>query len=81
MRAPYYAYHTDRDTPARVSAAKFEDTILIIQEIIYILENNSILKRKFYGLPHLNSDKYKINNDTDIIGEFNFKLDAEQLNH
>ena len=60
MRAPFDAYHTDADTPAGVSSKKFEDTILVIQEIIYILEKNSILKRKFAGLPRLSSKKYNL---------------------
>jgi aminopeptidase-like protein len=60
MRAPFDAYHTDADTPAGVSSKKFEDTILVIQEIIYILEKNSILKRKFAGLPCLSSKKYNL---------------------
>tara|TARA_B100000029_G_scaffold484866_1_gene537544 strand:- start:2869 stop:4281 length:1413 start_codon:yes stop_codon:yes gene_type:complete len=57
MRAPHETYHTDEDTPGGVSSAKFENTILVLQEIIYILEKNSILKRKFFGLPRLSSKK------------------------
>ena len=60
MRAPHETYHTDEDTPGGVSSAKFENTILVLQEIIYILEKNSILKRKFFGLPRLSSKKYNL---------------------
>ena len=60
MRGLFDSYHTDNDVPSGVSSKKFEETVLVLQEIIHILENNSILKREFTGLPRLNSKKFNL---------------------
>ena len=56
-RSPFYSYHTDFDIPSGVSWKNFEKTILVMEEIVHILENNCTLHRKFKGLPRLSSEK------------------------
>ena len=56
-RAPFYSYHTDLDTPSGISWKNFEETILVLEEIIHIFENNSTLHRNFKTLPRLSSEK------------------------
>ena len=55
MRAPFKSYHTDLDTPSGVSWKNFEETLLVLEEMVHIFENNSILRRNFEGLPRLSS--------------------------
>ena len=57
VRAPFDSYHTDLDIPSKVSWKNFEESILVLEEIVHIFENNSILHRKFKGLPRLSSEK------------------------
>ena len=60
MRAPFKTYHTDFDTPSGISWKNFEEAILVLEEIVYIFENNSILYRNFNGLPRLSSKKLNL---------------------
>ena len=59
-RAPFYSYHTDLDIPSGISWKNFEETILVLEEIIHIFENNSTLRRNFEGLPRLSSKKFDL---------------------
>tara|TARA_Y100000590_G_scaffold469438_1_gene656995 strand:- start:3458 stop:4852 length:1395 start_codon:yes stop_codon:yes gene_type:complete len=59
-RAPFDSYHTDFDTPSGVSWKNFEETVLILEEIVHVFENNSILHRNFDGLPRLSSKKFNL---------------------
>jgi len=65
-RAPFKSYHSDLDTPSGVSWKNFEETMLIMEEIIHIFENNSILHRNFSGLPRLSSPKLNLYLSPDI---------------
>ena len=64
-RAPFYSYHTDLDTPSGISWKNFEETILVLEEIIHIFENNSTLRRNFKVLPRLSSEKLNLYLSTD----------------
>jgi aminopeptidase-like protein len=55
MRAPFDAYHTDEDTPDAVDADNFEQMVDLIGRAINVFERNSVVKRKFSGLPCLSS--------------------------
>ena len=59
-RSPFYSYHTDLDTPSGISWKNFEETILVLEEIIHIFENNCTLHRNFEGLPRLSSKKFDL---------------------
>ncbi len=59
-RSPFYSYHTDLDIPSEISWKNFEETILVLEEIVHIFENNSILKRNFKFLPRLSSEKLNL---------------------
>ena len=56
-RAPVYSYHTDLDTPSGISWKNFEETLLVLEEMVHIFESNSILRRNFKYLPRLSSEK------------------------
>ena len=55
MRAPFDVYHTDEDTPDAVDVDNFEKMVDLIGRAINVFEQNSVLKRKFSGLPCLSS--------------------------
>jgi len=78
IRAPFDSYHTDRDVPKGVSTSRFEKTLKLIQEIIYVLEKNSILKRKFSGLPRLSSKKYNLYLSPVKVSGVNQSLEKEK---
>lgn len=59
-RAPFHSYHTDFDKPSGISWKNFEETMLVLEEIIHIFENNSTLRRNFKGLPRLSSQKHNL---------------------
>ena len=60
VRSPFYSYHTDLDNPSGVSWKNFEETIIILEDIVHILENNSTLHRNFKLLPRLSSEKLNL---------------------
>ncbi|MDC3127589.1 DUF4910 domain-containing protein [Candidatus Pelagibacter bacterium] len=60
INAPFKTYHTDKDIPSGVNEKKFNLNVILINEIIHILENNSYVKRNFVGLPKLSSKKYDL---------------------
>ena len=55
LRFPFDNYHTDKDTPDAVDADNFEQVVNLIGRAINVFERNSILNRKFSGLPCLSS--------------------------
>jgi aminopeptidase-like protein len=59
-RSPFYSYHTDLDTPSGISWNNFEKTMVVLEEIIHIFENNSTLYRNFKTLPRLSSEKHDL---------------------
>ena len=56
-RSPFYSYHTDLDTPSGISWKNFEETLLVLEEMVHIFESNSVLHRNFKYLPRLSSEK------------------------
>ena len=93
MRAPYKNYHTDKDRPSGVSEKNLEEVINLVLEIIFIIENNYYIKRKFYGLPKLSSKKIdlylqpptvsglKLKNNAEIYKKLYKDLDPKSLNY
>ena len=57
MRAPFESYHTELDTPKGVSKKHFKETVDLVKEIIFTIDNNCLIKRKFSGLPRLSSKR------------------------
>mgnify|MGYP001480866221 CR=1 FL=1 len=35
-RSPFYSYHTDLDTPSGISWKNFEETLLVLEEMVHI---------------------------------------------
>ena len=60
MRGPFKEYHTDLDNINIIKEKKFEEKIELLKDLIFILENNSVYKSNFTGLPSLNSQKYDL---------------------
>jgi len=53
QRWPYEHYHTDADSADKVVAEKMESFVQILLRVIYVFENNSLLRGLFSGLPQL----------------------------
>jgi len=66
-RSPFYSYHNDLDTPKGISWKNFEDTMLVLEDIVHIFENNAIIKRKFTTLPRLSSEVHDLYLSSDVI--------------
>lgn len=60
MRGPFSEYHTDADNIAAVSEARFEEQMRIAMRAIDMLERNTLLKRRFEGLPCLSNPKLNL---------------------
>jgi aminopeptidase-like protein len=60
MRCPFNSYHTDLDKPSGISWKNFQESLLVLEEIIHIFENNSIIHGNFKGLPRLSSPKLNL---------------------
>ena len=59
-RMPFSAYHTDHDTPDRLSADRLEDATVAALEICLALERNISLEACFKGLISLSNPKYDL---------------------
>ena len=57
MRGAFENYHSDKDTPSNGSIEKLEEMINVLEEIVYIFENNCLVRRTFDGLPRLSARK------------------------
>ena len=53
-------YHTSYDCPELINEARLEEAVRVILEAVYILENDSIMKRKFKGLVALSHPRYDL---------------------
>jgi len=80
IRAPFESYHTELDTPNGVSKKHFEETVFLIQEIIYTIDNNCKINRKFSGLPKLSSKKNNLYLSPIRVSGVNVKLDDKIYN-
>lgn len=77
MRAPFKEYHTDYDTPKAIDEKNFYQTKKFIEDIIYIFENNSVIKGKFKSIPKLSSKKYKLYLDPSLISGVKASLNKD----
>lgn len=59
-RWPYKHYHTSKDDMTNVDKKSFQETCDVLQELIYILENNSLFFSKFKVLPKLSHPKLNL---------------------
>ena len=59
-RWPYKHYHTSKDDMTNVDKKSFQETCEVFQELIYILENNSLFFSKFKVLPKLSHPKLNL---------------------
>jgi aminopeptidase-like protein len=57
-RWPFAGYHTDRDTPDRLSERILQETADVATEICLALERNVRLERRFQGLVSLSHPRY-----------------------
>ena len=53
-------YHTSLDCPELINEARLEEAVRVILETLYIIENDSIMKRNFKGLVALSHPKYDL---------------------
>tara|TARA_B100000035_G_scaffold315035_1_gene333572 strand:+ start:1086 stop:2474 length:1389 start_codon:yes stop_codon:yes gene_type:complete len=80
MRAPFETYHTDLDIPTGVSSKHFKETVELIKEIIFTIDNNCFIKRNFSGLPRLSSKKNNLYLSPSRVSGVNQKFDDEIYN-
>ncbi len=57
---PYKEYHSSLDTPELMNLKKLEEFIFLLKKVIFIFENNFLVKRKFNGLICLSNPKYNL---------------------
>ena len=57
-RFPFPEYHTDYDTPSRLSPARLNETYDALVDLINILESNSVASDVATGLYCLSNPKY-----------------------
>lgn len=53
-------YHTSYDCPELINEVRLEEAVRVVLEAMYILENDSIMKRKFKGLVALSHPRYDL---------------------
>ena len=59
-RWPYKYYHSDKDNIQNVDKKNFIEYCKVINELIYIIENNSVFINKFNNLPKLSDPKINL---------------------
>lgn len=75
---PYKEYHSSLDKPELMSLKKMNEILLLLKKIIYVIENNYVVKRKFKGLICLSNPKYDLYFEReDPTIEKNLKKDSE----
>ncbi len=57
---PYREYHTSLDTPDLMDPGKLLEFYDVFQRVIFVLENNIVMKRKFRGIVCLSNPKYNL---------------------
>lgn len=58
--APFPEYHTDLDTPDSLDWEQVDEFFTTLQSVIFVLENNCTMHRKFSGLICLSNPKYDL---------------------
>ncbi|HYF03366.1 MAG TPA: DUF4910 domain-containing protein [Patescibacteria group bacterium] len=58
--APFREYHTDLDTPGSLDWEQVGEFFTALQNMIFVLENNCTMHRKFSGLICLSNPKYDL---------------------
>ncbi|MEW6664772.1 MAG: DUF4910 domain-containing protein [Thermodesulfobacteriota bacterium] len=59
-RWPYPEYHTSADNVGILSEEKLDEMLSVLEDIVYILENDCTIHRKFDGLVALSNPKYNL---------------------
>ncbi|MCS6809463.1 MAG: DUF4910 domain-containing protein, partial [Bacteroidota bacterium] len=60
--SPFYytEYHTSEDNLALNSIERLQETLTVLEKMVYIFENNRVMRRKFKGLLALSNPKYNL---------------------
>lgn len=59
-RYPFPEYHTSRDTPDIIPEERLEETVEVLEQLCFALDNNVRLTRHFEGLLGLSHPKYDL---------------------
>lgn len=59
-RYPFPEYHTSDDSPARISEDALKETASVVEDIIFALDHNYRIQRKFKGLLGLSHPRYQL---------------------
>lgn len=59
-RFPYPEYHTSHDNPSLMNKSKLEEAVQIVMDAFFVLENDSVMNRKFKGLVALSHPRYNL---------------------
>lgn len=57
---PFKEYHSSLDTPELMNPERVEEMLGVLQDVIYVLENNAYIDRKFDGLICLSNPDYNL---------------------
>lgn len=57
---PFREYHSSLDKPELMNIKKMKETLEVMKKVIFILENDSYIERKFEGLICLSNPKYNL---------------------
>ena len=79
---PFWGYHTDTDTIDNADLSKLKEIICLYKTIIDLIENDSLVRRNFDGIPMLSRHELFINPLVDresynLLEQITFQLDAE----
>lgn len=79
---PYLEYHSSLDNPELMNSEKLEETLEIMKKVIFILENDAYIERKFKGLICLSNPKYNLYKERfDPAVKKEFEKDSENWGH
>ncbi len=59
-RYPFPEYHTSLDTPDTIEESTLEETVAILRQIVFCMEENVLLQRHFKGLLALSNPRYNL---------------------
>ncbi len=57
---PFAEYHSSLDTPELMQQEQLEEFLEVFKRVIFVLENNSVIRRKFKGLICLSNPQYQL---------------------
>lgn len=80
--APYPEYHSSLDTPELMISEQLDEMLEVLKKVVEIVENNSVLRRRFNGLVCLSNpdyDLYMERPDPSVIKDLD--EDAEKWGH